>query len=255
MARFRRRFRRRRFRNRRSFKRKFAIRHKSMGRFPRAELKFHDPSQAGLLAGFVADSATMFFSLNNVAEGASAYQRIGRRINMKNLLYRITLVDPGLISLPAGTDAVVFRCALVYDAQANGAFPAAVDLFANIPSLGSPSNSIFAPVNLNNRDRFLILKDKLWTYVLGSTAAGTSPSTVSSDLSASRLVTWKGFMNLRGLETTYSTTVAAANQLLASGVTTGNLFFFCQAASVARSGSESAATFHWLVNARLRFYD
>lgn len=85
---------------------------------------------------------------NAISIGADINQRVGRKITIRSLEmhYNIT-ADPDQ-DQPA-----VCRVMVIFDRQANGTQPAATDILT--------SASINAPKNLNNRERFQILKDDL----------------------------------------------------------------------------------------------
>lgn len=101
--------------------------------------------------------------LNGVAQGVDYNQRIGRRIIIKSLLFRLTLVPN--ISATNGALGDVLRVLIFYDAQSNASAPAVTDILQG--------GTYDAPMNLTNRDRFKILCDKFLT--LGSWAfTGTS---------------------------------------------------------------------------------
>lgn len=82
-------------------------------------------------------------ALNDVAQGVTAQTRIGRKILMKSLLVQGYITVTGSPAIP--------RIVIVYDRQANGALPAATDIFT--------SNTVMAAMNLDNRDRFLVVAD------------------------------------------------------------------------------------------------
>jgi len=98
--------------------------------------------------------------LNGVATGTDYTNRIGRKIIMKSILMRFWL-------LPVGTTESLgdyVRVMLVYDKQSNSAAPTVADILNTATYL--------EPNNLNNRDRFVILKDKSVTFNPANWAAG-----------------------------------------------------------------------------------
>lgn len=113
----------------------------------RDELKTIDTASASanltLTAGLVL--------LNGVAQGTDYINRIGRRVVMKSLYIRFSLVPNVANSAPVGDFA---RILLVYDCQSNGAAPLAADIL-------NAAADYLSPLNLNNRDRFKILHDKV----------------------------------------------------------------------------------------------
>jgi len=113
----------------------------------RDELKTVDvtPASANLsvTAGFVL--------LNGVAQGTDFTNRIGRKTHMKSIYLRFSLYPNNANSAPGG-DFV--RVIVFYDCQSNATAPVVGDVLQF-------STSYLSPLNLNNRDRFKILHDKV----------------------------------------------------------------------------------------------
>lgn len=91
--------------------------------------------------------------LNLVARGIDATQEIGRKIVMKSLYW----LWEGTIG-PTSTGSTPVRLVILYDKEANGALPtvatgAQTDMFNQ--------DNIYAQMNLNNRDRFIVLVDEI----------------------------------------------------------------------------------------------
>lgn len=250
--RFRRRLRRRRGRGG-GYKRKFTRNHGS-ARPTLAELKYHDARGTTVAVQMLPNLAAGIrtITLNNVSEGAGGHQRIGRRIKMKSLQIRI---NPYLGSQAA--DTTVFcehvRVMLVYDAQVNGTYPAAADMLAMMnPTGGTPDFDNMAWINLNNRERFLMLRQKSWTIQYKPDNLYTAATQASNTYS--RGFNW--YIKLRGLETTFNGNVTpGAATLLPAEISTGALYlmFICQAVKV--DGSFATGLTNLYVYPRLRFYD
>lgn len=85
--------------------------------------------------------------LNGVAQGLDNTQRIGRKFNVKSILVR------GYASVGSTPTASAIRHIIVYDKQTNLALPGITDILSSANVLGVN--------NLDNRDRFVILSDKL----------------------------------------------------------------------------------------------
>lgn len=92
-------------------------------------------------------SRTYIVLLNGVATGTDYNTRIGREITMTSYYHRMFITD--------ATNVQQVRCMLVYDKQPAGALPAITDILQY-----SDANS---PNNLNNRDRFVVVSDKVYT--------------------------------------------------------------------------------------------
>lgn len=139
-------------------------------------------------------------------EGSSFYHRIARRTR------GVSLEVHGMI-VPTNTNTAASklqyaRLLLVYDRQANGALPSGSDILLNYDYGGVTNASSFAGVNMDNRDRFQIIRDrKILLPPLG--ALGVAPTTTSAsvfttnaDLKDSTF-NFSEYIKLSGLETQY----------------------------------------------------
>lgn len=112
----------------------------------RAELKFLDVTATNVA---VANTWTVVL-INGIAQGADFNQRIGRKSQMKSILF-----NGNFFPVPTTSNALqgtYMRAVIIYDAQPNsGALPAGTDIF----STADPNS----PMNLNNRDRFQVVLD------------------------------------------------------------------------------------------------
>lgn len=100
-----------------------------------------------------------FYALCVPVPGAGMSDRVGRKLTMKSLYIRGT-VQVQLSATPSGSvtsEAHMLRLIVLYDKQPNGALPALADILG----AGGTVNSMF---NIDNRDRFQILKDKTWAF-------------------------------------------------------------------------------------------
>lgn len=116
------------------------------------ELKFLDVSST-ITQGAAQTTASAVTPLNLVARGIDATQEIGRKVVMKSLYW---LWEGGLA--PTATGFTPARLMIVYDKEANGVLPtvatgAATDMMNQ--------DNIVAQMNLNNRDRFIVLVDEI----------------------------------------------------------------------------------------------
>ena len=110
----------------------------------RGELKYVDvPIQSSF-----TDTGTVLL-LNGIAPGTGASQRIGKKVLMKTIQFRC-----GIGSNTAGTNVFrgIVRMLWVYDKQANATAPTVAQI------LESTTGSSF--MNMDNRDRFLVLADR-----------------------------------------------------------------------------------------------
>lgn len=123
------------------------------------------------VSGAVRQAGTLTL-LNGVSTGTDYTNRVGRKILIKSLLFRVFITPSATTSAPVG-DFV--RIMLIWDCQANSAAASVSDVLQ--------TTSYDAPINLTNRDRFKILTDKYVamnpnTYTAGAPTGG-NPRTAS----------------------------------------------------------------------------
>jgi len=97
--------------------------------------------------------------LNGCIAGSQNYNRIGRKINMKSLQFR------GMIAaatVATAADDQLCRIVIVYDKQSNGAAPTWANVVQSQSIAGTTSSATSDMVNLDNRDRFTIVRDKFF---------------------------------------------------------------------------------------------
>lgn len=134
---------------------------------------------------FQVNTAGSISALCIPATGTDISSRIGRKITLKNLYIKGTFFNE-----PAGgvTDNTVGmnvgRMIVLIDWQPNGAFPAVTDILT--------SASPWAHLNLNNRDRFKIIIDKMFTLEPYKVAAGINLYTFGSP----QAITFKKYKKL-----------------------------------------------------------
>lgn len=134
------------------------------GGYGNQEIKFFDCPVTQPAAGLPlvtapptgAEPAAAFVGItevNCVPQGATAYNRIGTKIQIKSVQF-------GAVFQIAGDSAShnTVRYMLIYDQQPNGAFPALLDILStNVSTVPG----FFSGVNMSNRSRFTVLRDRL----------------------------------------------------------------------------------------------
>jgi len=109
--------------------------------------------------------------LNGCIAGSQNFQRIGRKINLRSLQIRGVLYPADLT-----TNAQLTRMIVVYDKQANGAAPTYANVIQSQNIAGTTSSTATDMVNLDNRDRFEIIRDKTFSFSFTDAASGFSSS-------------------------------------------------------------------------------
>lgn len=202
------------------------------------ELKAYDISQ-----GFSDFENTGHFEiLNTPIKGDDRYERNGRAIRMKSIQIQARVG----ITLPTTTDITedYLRYMIVYDKQSNGAPPSLGDLLRD--SNAGNQTSAFSQINLDNRDRFEILKDVAFptAYFSPATAASRTNqnildkvrSTVNVDL----------FIPLKGREVVFNSNNAGS----AADIQTGALYLMTTNQETANNNLYTME-----YTTRLRYYD
>lgn len=128
--------------------------------------------------GFACDSTGSVTLLNAVGQGASTSQRIGKRISLKSVQLR------GSILSKSATKEAAAVVMFVYDKRPTGSMPSMTDILV--------SSSAYSFNNDTNSSRFRILK-RTKRQVIGNETDMTSAAFQDAD----------AFLNLKGLPVTY----------------------------------------------------
>lgn len=95
--------------------------------------------------------------LNPIQVGADSNQRVGRKVQLKSLLFRWNESTATALS--------PIRILIVYDKEPNQATPVLTEVIT--------SDNYNAPMNLSNSNRFIVLADELHPVIFSSGSAGT----------------------------------------------------------------------------------
>lgn len=201
---------------------------RELARTPKQEIKSFDLANVNVTFG----AAGTFTLLNVPVNGAELYQRVGRKIYMKSLHIR------GQV-FPNGNGGIDFgRLIVFYDSQPNAAA-------SNIGTLLQDSNaaagtSVTSEINLNNRQRFKILRDM--QFMLPNYASADTPNILGYQDQIMQTFNINEFIKLKGLETIFN----GANGGTIADITSGSLYI-CTYSNNA----------NWSFNfgSRLRYYD
>lgn len=132
-----------------------------------AEIKAIDIAEA-IYSFRAPGTATGLILLNGVQTGAGFFNRVGARIEMKNLHVRGKNINAATVA-----SVSYLRIMIVYDRQpAVGALPVVTDILQSRDQTGAATTSGVSEINLDNRDRFIILRDLKYYAPSVSNAAG-----------------------------------------------------------------------------------
>jgi len=125
-------------------------------------------------------SALNLVYFNFIQEGSGFWNRIGRKICMKSLYLT------GFIARNNTNGAVLpedyNRIIVFYDRQANGANVTLANLLLTTDQAGATTTTPFSGINMNNRERFLILMDRrIYTPPVGIGGVSAGNLNLASD--------------------------------------------------------------------------
>jgi len=192
-------------------------------------------------ANFALNSTAVFTCLNLVRAGSSFCNRIGRKINMMSVRMRGWINPIRTITL-----SDVARILIIYDRQANGANPTLQSLLQTTDQAAGNTTTILSGINLNNRDRFVILRDEMIVLPSQTVTAGaiTTPGWVDP---VSHTFEHDWYVKMGGLSTQFGADSAPA---VIGDITTGALFMVT--AGLNAAGAEG---YQLTAEVRLRYLD
>lgn len=142
------------YRRRRTYRSKFNISNtRTNPVYPRPETKNFDFSVGPSATPQSIPLAGVVIPINSIEQGIDDNQRIGRSIATKSCYYQYVL------NFGTGPVPNVIRHMLVWDRQPNGTAPAVNQVLNNL-GLSTP---VTAPMNLDNKERFVVLADERTT--------------------------------------------------------------------------------------------
>lgn len=214
----------------------------------RFEIKACDYPVAASNPGTNVISTTSTFDiLNGVQTGTAFNNRIGKKIVMRSLHFTGNIIFNAGNATEGGL-ADYLRIAIVYDRQPNGTFPAFQDLFLSRDNAGATTTSAYSPINMNNSDRFKILRDIRVSIPNNDEEASSFGARIATVIDyTNNRVNINEFIRLGNLETQYA---ASSNPAVVGDITTGALFVVTRGMNPA---ADSMHSLRW--QARLRYSD
>lgn len=152
--------------------------------------------------------------LNGVQAGTGFFNRVGARIEMRNIHLRGMITNAATAVQDAG------RLLVVYDRQPTGSLPAYNVIFQTRDQAGATTSQGFSEINLDNRDRFTILRDERFYLPACTNTAGVltnGPQYPGDD----QEMDFNLFIKLRGLGTHFKST---SNPTTIADIATGALY-------------------------------
>jgi len=208
------------------------------GRGIKGETKAVDILPASYNLTAAAASVT---TLNLVVAGSTFNQRIGRKICLKSLYIRGHYTYTATPSTAASDPAYV-RTVVVYDKQTNGAAPTWANVFTSYDQALTTSSTALDHVNLDFRDRFVILADE--THLIMPFGAAQQPAAFTPTASEMMI---NRYIPLKNMETQYK---ADSSPSVVGDIATGGLFLLQFSSATPANG-----TARFTGSLRLRFTD
>lgn len=110
-----------------------------------------------------ATFATGMSCINLPINDATFFGRVGSKIVIKSVAIKACFY-----TTTAATDVGLMRWMLVYDRQPNGAYPAIGDILRSNATAPAGSGAIHDGLNMQNRSRFSVIRDKIMSLDPGS---------------------------------------------------------------------------------------
>lgn len=180
--------------------------------------------------------------LNGMTKGTNVYNRIGRKIVNVRIQLRGSIHPNG--SAPATALPDFLRVAIVFDKQTNGAAPAWQDVFKVVDASGGTGVDARTFANLDNSDRFVILRDHKYQVPLVQIGGGPQQASATAESTENWII--DDFINMK-LPTLYTGT---ANAGTVADIQSGGIFLLVQGMN---SAANSSCNLIW--DSRVRFVD
>jgi len=196
------------------------------------EMKWIDRAGDITFDGVAANNAAVGVPINWLQRGTATWNRIGRKVNWKTMEVHCCLtVNDGPVGtwpvLPRSVGAHNLRVAVIYDKEPTGTVPNYNTIFDNRSNLGVTTSSVMAMPNGDEKERFVILRDKI-VYVpqceFAANAAGAlnqleglddnvglNAAFFPKDEEGRDASSWHWYINLANLISTFSGDSAAVS--------------------------------------------
>jgi len=183
--------------------------------------------------------------INQCIQGTTLYQRIGQKIVMKRFVMKLVFSQIPNGGAAQTNDGGFYRVLVVYDAQPNATSVTAANLAASVLK---DNTEITSPLNLDNRERYKVILDKIG-YLGAKTfsAAGLVTASNTSEQWQSACNKYKKTLNL-------DTIFNSGNAGTIGDIQTGALYVL-YGTSISQSLAAPANCVGVAGYTRIRFYD
>lgn len=188
------------------------------------------------LALYNMNTTAVITPLNLIRAGSSFNNRLGRKLEMINVR-----VVGQVLPIRTAVNNDYCRIMIIYDRQTNGALPAIADILQTTDQALANTTTSSSGANMNNRDRFLIIRDtRLQLPTLTDTAGVITNNGLIDPVSTTFNIDL--FAKLPGLVTQYKADSAPA---VIGDIASGGLY-------LVTFGAATAGTEGWAANLEVR---
>ena len=175
--------------------------------------------------------------MNGIQTGSGYFNRTGSKIEMKSIQIKAYIYILATATQDFG------RVLLIYDRQANGAAPSFSDIIQGRQQDGTTvTNTSFDMINLDNRDRFVVLRDKCFFLSSQTDTAGVITNVYPQPTDKEMIIDW--YVKLKGLTTHFK---SSSSPTTPADINTGALYLV--------NASGGSDLYSLVGQARLRYND
>jgi len=179
----------------------------------KAEKKVIDLNYAAYAARTSANVVT--YLLNGCIQGTNNYNRIGRKIDMKSLQVHGMMQATTTLVVPEDN---IVRWMIVYDRTPNGNAPTWANVVQSQNISATASSNSTDMINLDNRDRFIVVRDKVIPMAAQNGTAAPTAATATGQPTTYVISEYIRF--------NYETVYNGGNAGTVGDIQTGALYFF-----------------------------
>jgi len=192
-------------------------------------------------ANYLCNQTAVITPLNLIRVGSTFCNRIGRKVEMKSI--QLDGFFQVIRTLAAGD---YLRVLIIYDRQTNGALPAIADILQDTDQATANTTNNLSHANVNNVDRFIILRDHRHVVPALTSTAGviTNPGFMDPVSPTLRI---SDYVKLKGLITQYK---ADSSPAVIGDIASGGLYMVTFGGNVA-----GAEAWQFTGTLRLRYVD
>lgn len=223
-----------------------------------SEIKWVDITSESYSFAATAGDSTSIILLNQIEQGVNTCNRIGNRVELKSLHIN-GHIDQNILTITGGQTPDFLRWAIVYDRAPEtrgGTLPLYEEIFGEKTANGDTSCDVFSGVNLDNKDRFVILRNKTCqgpgNFLSASPAISLGEPIQGEVGCKNSFFVINEHIKLDGLLAQYNGT---GDTITVANITTGALYFMTQGIFSTGGSAPDIPTWEMNCNFRLKYKD